>query len=248
LSKNLQAANAVDRGLFPPAFRYNLICRDVCPGNRCLGWSIRLELNMKSRYVLLLTLGLPAITLSLAAAAKQPTRYTIPVPPPPDFSSLDWLAGEWAGSTAGRSPQAQIHFSVAYDLGKRFMVLREEVFFADQGRDFAAKESWIGILGPEGADKSFFLRTYASTGFVTRYRVLADGEGIRLNSEGGEQSPAGWVFRRFYQELSADAFVVTVEVAPPGKPFFVYYTAKLTRTAATKPSSGAAPSAKPQAR
>jgi hypothetical protein len=203
---------------------------------------------MKSRYVFLLTLGLPAITLSLAAGAKQAKRYTIPVPPPPDFSSLDWLAGEWAGSTAGRSPQAQIHFSVAYELGKRFMVLREEESLTARGDDSAAKESWIGILGPEGADKSFFLHTYASTGFVTRYRVVADGEGIRLNSEGGEQSPAGWVFRRFYQELSADSFLVTVEVAPPGKPFFVYYTAKLTRTAATKLPPDAVSPAKPPAR
>jgi len=203
---------------------------------------------MESRYVLLLTLGLPAIALSLAAGAKQPTRYTIPIPPPPDFSSLDWLVGEWAGSTAGRSPQAQIHFSVAYDLGKRFMVLREEVSLTAQEGDSSAKESWIGILGPEGADKSFVLHTYASTGFVTGYRVVADGGGIRLNSEGGAQSPAGWIFRRFYQQQNADALIVTVEVAPPGKPFFVYYTAKLTRTAATKSPSGAALSAKPQAR
>jgi hypothetical protein len=208
---------------------------------------------MKSRYVLLLALSLSMVTLSLAAD-KQPTRYTIPVPPPPDFSSLDWLAGEWAGSTERRSPQAQIHFSAAYDLDKRFLVLREEVSFAAQTNEPAAKESWIGVLGPEGADKSFFLRTYASTGFITRYRVTADREGVRFNSEGGEQSPPGWVFRRFYQQLSADAFRVTVEVAPPGKPFFVYYTAKLTRVAgkpllappATKPPPGDAPATKPQ--
>jgi hypothetical protein len=212
---------------------------------------------MKLRYVLLFTVGLLGITMSLATDAKQPARYTIPVPPAPDFSSLDWLVGEWAGGTAGRSPQAEVHFSVAYDLDKRFIVLREEVSVIPQKGDSAQKESWIGVLGPEGADKSFLLRTYASTGFVTRYRVVADGEGIHLNSEGGEQSPAGWVFRRFYQELSADAFLVTVEAAPPGKPFFVYYTAKLTRTAATKTSSppsatkspsDAAPPAKPQTR
>ncbi|MGO9270479.1 MAG: hypothetical protein ACLQOO_09540 [Terriglobia bacterium] len=212
---------------------------------------------MKSRFLLLLALGLPAITFSLAPGDKPPTRYTIPVPPPPDFSSLDWLIGEWAGSTAGRSPKAQIHFSVAYDLGKRFMVLREEVSFAAQAGASAAKESWMGILGPEGSDKSFFLCTYSSTGFVTRYRVVGDGQGIRLSSEGGELSPAGWVFRRFYQEVSVDTFQVTVEVAPPGKPFFVYYTARLKRAAAiqpppaspaTKPPSGAAPPTKPQAR
>ena len=191
---------------------------------------------MKPPHVLLLALGLPAITLSLAASDKHPARYTIPVPPPPDFSSLDWLVGEWGGATAGQSPKAQIHFSVAYDLGKRFMVLREEIAFAAQAGDSATQQSWIGILGPEGADKSFYLRTYASTGFITRYRVVADGGGIHLSSEGGEQSPAGWVFRRFYQELTTDAFRVTVEVAPPGEPFFVYYTAKLTRAAASHPS------------
>jgi len=212
---------------------------------------------MKLRYMLLLVLGLPAITLSLAAAQKQPTRYTIPIPPPPDFSPVDWLAGEWSGSTAGRNPQAQIHLSVAYDLGKRFMVLREEVSFAAHAGDPAAKESWMGILGPEGSDKSFFMRTYSNTGFVTRYRVTADGQGIRFTSEGGELPPAGWVFRRFYQELGADTFQVTVEVAPPGKPFFVYYTAKMKRAAASqpspaspaaKPTSGAAPTTKPPAR
>jgi len=195
---------------------------------------------MKVRYLLLLALILPALAFPLAGQ-KQPTRYTIPVPPPPDFSSLDWLVGEWAGGSTGPGPQRQIHFTVTYDLGKRFMVLHEEVSTSAQGSDSVAKESWLGILGSEGTEKSFLLRTYASTGFVTRYRVTADGEGIRLVSEGGEPSPAGWVFRRFYQQLSGKEFRVTVELAPPSKPFFVYYTAKLTRV----PASQQAPASPP---
>ena len=213
---------------------------------------------MKPHFALRFALGLLGATFFLAAGDKQPTRYTIPTPPLPDFSSLDWLVGDWAGGTAGRSPQAQIHLSVAYDLNKRFMVLREEVTFAAAAGGSPTEESWIGILGPDGSDKSYTLRTYGSTGFVTLYRVLANGEGIRFASEGGDQSPAGWVFRRFYQELSADTCLLTVELAPPGKPFFVYYTAKLNRAAAAPPSpvtsppstkpQSAAPSAKPQSR
>lgn len=35
----------------------------------------------------------------LAGKDKPPVQYKIPIPTPPDFSTLDWLQGQWNGKT-----------------------------------------------------------------------------------------------------------------------------------------------------
>jgi len=152
------------------------------------------------------------------------------MPPKPDFSALDWLVGEWTGVTVGKDPAGQVHFSAAYDLENRYMVLRENVALPPTKTAPATKESWIGILAarsPKGG--GFVLRVFSSTGFVTRYGVSVDEDQIYLNFEGGEEPPPGWLFRRVFEREDDSELSETVRVAPPDKPFFDYYTAKLTR-------------------
>lgn len=87
----------------------------------------------------------------------------------------------------------------------------------------------MGILGASRGDGGFVLRTFSSTGFITRYRVTAEGPEIRFNPEGGERPPPGWLFRRVIQRTGVGEMTETVQVAPPAKPFFDYYSAKLSR-------------------
>jgi hypothetical protein len=204
-------AHALPRRRYPP--------RPLCLALLCLSSSA----------------GLAAL---LQAKEKPPTTYTIAVPPKPDFSDLDWLIGEWTGKTEGRDSAGQVHFSAAYEFDKRLLILREEIAFPATKTTPATKESWMGVLTGRGSDGSFVMRSYSSTGFITRFGVTVDGGLVSFNQQGGEQSPPGWLFRRIFEHTNPAVFVETVRVAPPERPFFDYYSAKLTRIApAATPAS-----------
>jgi hypothetical protein len=160
---------------------------------------------------------------------KSPAVYKIPAPPKPNFSSLEWLVGEWSGKIGTKSPTGDVHLTAAYDLEQRFMVLREQVSLEATKSAPASKESWIGILNPQSEGRSWELRAYSSHGFITRYEVTTTGNEIHFNFEGGEQPPPGWLFRRVIQRVSATEITETVQVAPPDRPFFDYYSARLNR-------------------
>jgi hypothetical protein len=167
---------------------------------------------------------------SLLAKEKPPVTYTIPLPPKPDFSALEWLLGAWAGKTTGRAPQGEVRLSVAYDLEKRVMVLREEVTFPATTAVPAAKEAWMGILSGDRSGAGFILWTFSDTGFITRYRVTAQEGEVTCNPEGGEQPPPEWLVRRVISRSGDAELTETVQMAPPKRAFFEYYSAKLTRT------------------
>jgi hypothetical protein len=195
------------------------------------------------RAALLILLCLAGATPA-AAKEKPPVIHRIPLPPMPDFGGLDWLVGEWSGKTSGSSPQGEVHLAISYDLEKRFMVFREHVQLAAAGSVPETSETWMGILSPDPSGKGFRLRVFSDTGFITRYRVTVEEANVYLNPEGGEEPPAGWLFRRTLKRTNVGELTETVQVAPPHKAFFDYYTAKLTRTAPS--ASGPAPEAAPK--
>ncbi|HXX22571.1 MAG TPA: hypothetical protein VEO19_05410 [Terriglobia bacterium] len=168
----------------------------------------------------------------LAAKEKAPTIYQIPLPPKPDFSAVDWLVGEWAGKTTDQRAPGEIHLSVSYQLDKRLILLRGETSLQATKTSPAMKESWLGVLTSDRGSGGFLLRAFSNTGFITRYRVTVEGPEIRINPEGGEQPPPGWLFRTVIKRTEPQEFVETVQAAPPNKSFFDYYTAKLNRAMA----------------
>ncbi len=165
----------------------------------------------------------------LPAKDKPPVQYKIPIPTPPDFSALDWLRGQWTGKTANNSPPGDVHLAVSPDLGNHFLIFRGEVSLAATPTVPAAKESWMGILSAGPDTTQFIMRVFSSTGFITRYRLMVEGAEVHLNPEGGDAPPPGWLFRRIWARTGTDEFAETVQVAPPGKAFFDYYTAKYAR-------------------
>jgi hypothetical protein len=168
----------------------------------------------------------------LVAKEKAPTIYQIPLPPKPDFSTVDWLVGEWTGKTTDRRAQGEIRLSVSYELDNQVMLLRGEASFQATKTSPAMKESWLGVLTSDRGAGGFLLRTFSSTGFITRYRVTVEGPETHINPEGGEQPPPGWLFRTVIKRTDPQEFVETVQAAPPNKTFFDYYTAKLSRVTA----------------
>ena len=97
----------------------------------------------------------------------------------------------------------------------------------------------MGVLNAGSGATEFVLHMFSSTGFISRYRLTASADEIRLNPEGGDSPPPGWLFRMVWSRTAADEFTETVQAAPPGKAFFDYFTAKLVRVRApanNKPS------------
>lgn len=178
---------------------------------------------------LVLTLICALAGPALAGKDKPPVQYQIPIPPPPDFSALDWLQGQWTGKTVPTSPSGEVQLSVTPDLEKHFLVFRGDVSLAATSTVPAVKESWIGILSPSPDGTGFILRIFSSTGFITRYRMTVNDPELHLNPEGGDSPPPGWLFRMTWARTGPDEFTETVRVAPPGKTFFDYYTAKFAR-------------------
>jgi hypothetical protein len=199
---------------------------------------------MRPAFLILLCL---AGAVLVPAKEKPPVIHRIPLPPMPDYGALDWLVGEWTGKTSGSSPQGEVHLTISYDLQRRFMVLRERVQLAATANVPETNETWMGILSPDPSGVGFRLRVFSDTGFITRYRVTVEEANVFLNPEGGEEPPPGWLFRRTLKRTDTGELTETVQVAPPGKAFFDYYTAKLTRTATPLPASApSAPPANPQ--
>jgi len=185
------------------------------------------------RTAILLTFVFLAPAL-LAARKRQPSTYRIPLPPQPDFSSIEWMIGNWTGQMDSHSPQGKIHLSVSYDLDKRVMIFREKISLAATGELPANHESSIGILSRTPSGDSFLLQVFASTGFITQYRVAVAGSEIDFTPDGGPQPLPGWLSRRMIQRGDVDGFTETVQLAPPLKPFFDYYTAAFAREPAPK--------------
>lgn len=162
---------------------------------------------------------------------KNPQTYRIPQPPKPDFTSVEWMLGSWTGQMDRHSPQGQIHLTVSYDLDKRVMIFREKISLAETGEIPAMDESSLGVLSSAPSGDLFRLQVFSSTGFITQYRVTVSGSEIDFSPDGGSQPMPGWLSRRIIQRGDVDGFTETVQLAPPLKPFFDYYTAAFTRDA-----------------
>jgi hypothetical protein len=193
---------------------------------------------MRTALVLLLMFSSP-----LAARQNPPKVYSIPLPPPTDFSSLSWMVGEWSGKTTEKSPPGRVHLSVSYALDKRFLLLKEDVSFDARGSAAATHESWLGVLSALPSGQGYTMRMFSSTGFITRYRVSVEEANVRFAPEGGELPPPGWLFRRTLARTGVGEITESVEVAPPDQSFFNYYTATLARE--NPPPARAAPSPSP---
>jgi len=178
---------------------------------------------------LMLAVLFPLAVNPLAAKDKPPIQYQIPIPPPPDFSAFDWLLGEWTGKTSPNGPAGEVHLAVSSELGNRFLLFRGEISLAGTSTVPAMKESWMGILSPSTNGPGFILRVFSSNGFITRYRVTLDGPELHMNPEGGDSPPPGWLFRESWVRAGPDEITETVQVAPPGKAFFDYYSSRYTR-------------------
>ncbi len=188
-----------------------------------------------SSWIVILALLLAPNSSPAAGAQKDkaPATYSIPLPPRPDFSAFSWIMGDWAGYSttpqASKEAQGTVHLTLAYTLDKRFILVNEEVSLPGSQTAPEQHESWMGLVSASPSGSGFVMRAFSSTGFISNYHVSVTDAEVRFDPEGGPNPPPGWLFRRVITRLGPGYFGETVEVAPPGKEFFDYYTAKLTQ-------------------
>jgi hypothetical protein len=181
-----------------------------------------------------------ATCFPLAAQQKPQHAYSIPTPGKPDFANLNWLVGQWAGKTVEKRTKGEVLLSAAYELGHRFIVVREQLSLPATKDAPATHEGEMGILSADPSRNGFDLDLYSSHGFVSHYHVTATKDEVDFNPEGGLNPPSGWLFRWVIIHSGVSQCTVHVEVAPPGQPFFNYYTALLSQvTSGTTTSAGA---------
>jgi hypothetical protein len=184
---------------------------------------------MKPVFVLYLA-ALLLLSLSAASAAqKHADTYTIPLPPQTDYSGMAWLIGQWSGNTVGKGEQGAVLLSVSYMLGKRFLMLREEVSVPATAKSPAIREGMMGVLSAGSTAGIYNLVYYSSNGFVMNYQVTAKRGEIDFVPAGGSLSPTGWLFRRLIHRTAKNQCTETVDAAPPGQGFFPFYSASLSK-------------------
>ena len=190
---------------------------------------------------------IPALLLAAHSGAaasaqkdKAPATYSIPLPPRPDFSPFAWIIGDWAGFTttlqAGKEHQGGVHLTLSYTLDKRFVLVTEDVSLPASQSAPAQRESWMGLVSASPSGSGFVMRSFSSTGFMTEYHVTVTDSEVCFDPEGGANPPPGWLFRRVITRLGNGYLGESVQVAPPGKGFFEYYSAKLNQAIEPKSS------------
>lgn len=191
--------------------------------------------------ILCSALALPLFAMPVQLRDRAPQTYTIQLPPAPDYAAIDWLVGDWTGKVVSKGAQGQVLLSVSYELDRRFMLLREEISLNATKNAPAVHEGLMGILNADPSGKGYSINLYSSSGFITHYRVAVSEGTLTFTPQGGAFPPPGVLFRRTISHSTPGQCTEQVEVAPPGKAFFNFYTARLTQItpqSAPPPSSG----------
>jgi hypothetical protein len=161
------------------------------------------------------------IALLLATAGFNAT----PSPPADPFASLRSFEGEWQGTSEGQPGSGTVRRSYAFVLAGRYLHERNTSTYPPrEGKPGEVHEHW-SFFSYDKTRKVLVLRQFHQEGFVNLYSQkagLGDPRKLVFDSENFENFDNRWQARETYDLISADEFVETFELAPPGKPFEVY--------------------------
>jgi hypothetical protein len=164
---------------------------------------------MKSKSIVLLA----CIFFILPLAAQQAA-------PAADWTSFQFLLGEWVGEGSGSPGQGGGGFSFAADLQGQILVRRNHTEFpAGQGRPAAVHDDLLIVSQEPDGTKAVY---WDNEGHVIRYLVEFPAENLIIFiSEKQSGAPR---FRLFYQKLGDSKVDILFEMAAPDKPdeFRVY--------------------------
>lgn len=134
--------------------------------------------------------------------------------------------GNWHGTGGGEPGIGNYVRSYQFVLEKRFIEVRNKSVYppSDQSPKGETHED-IGYISFDRSRRQFVLRQFHVEGFVNQYAldsISADRKTMVFVSEAIENIAKGWRAKETYQIVSANEFIETFALAPPGKPFEVY--------------------------
>ena len=185
------------------------------------GFPARRRLNTRDvATVLFVMAGLP-----LSIASAQP-------PAPDPFERVNFLVGQWEGTSEGRPGKGTVRREYTRALDGRFIRVRNRSEYPVQEKNPKGEtHEDEGFISFDRARKKLVFRQFHVEGFVNQY--VEDGESssarVIFTTESIENIPAGWRARETYVVHGPDEFEEVFELAESGKPFEVYSRARLTR-------------------
>ena len=147
--------------------------------------------------------------------------------PPAGLQQLDFLAGRWRGTSRGEPGNGTVERECERILGDRFIECRSTVTYPPQEKNPKGEvHVERAIYSFDKSAKKLVLRQFHGEGFVNTY---VQDDALVFTTVSIENIPAGWRARETYDVRSADSFVETFALAPPGKEMTVYSASTLER-------------------
>ena len=144
--------------------------------------------------------------------------------PPQGLRMLDFMLGEWRGTSRGKAGDGTVERTCAKALNDRFVECRTKVTYPGEVH---VERS---IYSYDKAAQKLRLRQFHGEGFVNTY---AEAEPLVFVTTEIENVPTGWRARETHEQPSADSWSERFELAGPGKEFAVYTSSKLERVKIT---------------
>jgi hypothetical protein len=161
----------------------------------------------------------------LAALANTAAVWGAEVPPGP-WQEVQRFVGRWSGVATGRAGEGTVEREYSPVMNGRFIHEVNVTRYPPQekNKNGEVHEHW-GVFSHDKARQLIVLRQFHVEGFVNTYRQVPSADGpasLVFESETFENFSNAWQARERYEFISADEFVETFELAPPGKPYELY--------------------------
>ena len=147
--------------------------------------------------------------------------------PAEGLKRLDFMVGEWRGTSRGEPGVGSIQRSCVKVLNDRFVECRTTTTYPPQENN---KKGEVhverALYSYDKAAGKLRLRQFHGEGFVNTY---VETEPLVFVTTDIENIPQGWRARETYEQISADSWSERFELAGPGKDFAVYTSSALER-------------------
>src|SRR5688572_3868771 len=157
------------------------------------------------------------------------TTFASAQPAATGLARLDFMLGEWQGTSRGEPGEGTIERVCAKVLTDRFIECRTTVTCPAQTANPKEVHVDCALFSYDKSTKKLRLRQFHSEGFVNTY---AEGDPLSFITTEIENIPAGWRARETYEPSSPDSWSERFELAGLGKDFKLYSASTLHRVKA----------------
>jgi len=143
------------------------------------------------------------------------------------LARLDFLIGEWNGTTRGEPGEGKTHRVCAKVLDERYIECRNTTTYPAQEKNPKGEVHVdVAYFSYDKSAKKLRLRQFHGEGFVNGY---VETDALVFETVEIENIPAGWRARETYEQSSPNVWTERFELAEPGKNFAIYSSATLQR-------------------